>query len=137
MTILDILNQQFNAQVSLQEKRAGVQQLYAPLFHEDGDMMDIYLDIPRDFEANGKKTVRISDHGMTIMRLSYSFEIDTPNTSHIANSPVPADRDEHADADSGSMTLKWSPALASNSAGSRSRGQKVSGARWRTTAKWE
>ena len=42
------------------------------------------------------------------------FEIDTPNTSRIANSPLPADRDEHADADSGSLILKWSPALASN-----------------------
>lgn len=83
MTILDILNQQFNAQVSLQEKRPGIQQLYAPLFHEDGDMMDIYLDIPRDFEGNGTKTIRISDHGMTIMRLSYSFEIDTPNKERI------------------------------------------------------
>jgi hypothetical protein len=85
MTVLDILNQQFNAQVSLQEKRPGVQQLYAPLFHEDGDMMDIYLDIPRNFEANGKKTIRISDHGMTIMRLSYSFEIDTTNKERIFN----------------------------------------------------
>ena len=83
MTILDILNQQFSAQVSLYEKRPGVQQLYAPLFHEDGDMIDIYLDIARDFEANGKKPIRISDHGMTIMRLSYSFEIDTPNKERI------------------------------------------------------
>ncbi|MEY4917513.1 MAG: hypothetical protein RL616_1426 [Verrucomicrobiota bacterium] len=42
------------------------------------------------------------------------FEIDTPNTARIANSPSPFDRDEHADADTGSLTLKWSPALASN-----------------------
>jgi hypothetical protein len=83
MTILDILNQQFRAQIALREKRPGVQQLFAPLFHEDGDMMDIFLDIPRDFQANGSKTVRISDHGMTVMRISYSFEIDTPNKERI------------------------------------------------------
>ncbi len=42
------------------------------------------------------------------------FEIDTPNTSRIANSPSPADLDEHANADSGGLILQWSPALASN-----------------------
>lgn len=83
MTLLDILNQQFSAQIALNEKRPGVQQLFAPLFHEDGDMMDIFLDVPRDFQANGSKTVRISDHGMTIMRISYSFEIDSPNKERI------------------------------------------------------
>jgi hypothetical protein len=83
MKVLDILNEQFNSQVRLQEKRPGVQQLYAPLYHEDGDMMDIFLDIPRNFEANGTQTIRISDHGLTVMRLSYSFEIDTPNKERI------------------------------------------------------
>lgn len=39
------------------------------------------------------------------------FEIDTPNSTRIASSPVPADGDEHADADAGSLTLRWSPAL--------------------------
>ncbi len=42
------------------------------------------------------------------------FEIDTPNSAHIANSPVPVSGDEHVDADSGSLALVWSPALASN-----------------------
>jgi hypothetical protein len=83
MNILDLLDKQFNSHVHLQEKRPGVQQLYAPLFHEDGDMMDIFLDIPKSFETNGEKTIRISDHGLTIMRLSYSYEIDTPNKERI------------------------------------------------------
>jgi hypothetical protein len=48
MSILDILNQQFSAHIALYEKRPGIQQLFAPLFHEDGDMMDIFLDVPRD-----------------------------------------------------------------------------------------
>ena len=60
MTILDILNQQFSAQVSLHEKRPGIQQLYAPLFHEDGDMIDIYLDIARDFEGKRDKRPSVS-----------------------------------------------------------------------------
>ena len=40
------------------------------------------------------------------------FEIDTPNSTRIANTPSPADADEHVDADAGSATLSWSPALA-------------------------
>lgn len=42
------------------------------------------------------------------------FEIDTPNSLRTANSPSPADGDEHVDADAGSVSLIWSPALASN-----------------------
>jgi hypothetical protein len=44
------------------------------------------------------------------------FEIDTPNSTRIANTPSPADADEHVDADAGSATLAWAPALAGNAA---------------------
>lgn len=44
------------------------------------------------------------------------FEIDTPNSVRIAHTPSPADADEHVDADSGSVTLSWSPALAGGTA---------------------
>jgi hypothetical protein len=40
------------------------------------------------------------------------FEIDTPNSTRIANTPSPADGDEHVNADSGGATLSWSPATA-------------------------
>ncbi|MES2438775.1 MAG: T9SS C-terminal target domain-containing protein [Verrucomicrobiota bacterium] len=40
------------------------------------------------------------------------FEIDTPNSTRIANSPSPADADEHVNADTGSTTLSWAPATA-------------------------
>ena len=59
------------------EKRPGIQQLIAPLFYEDGDMMSIYLDQPE----NG--LVRICDHGMSLMRLSYLFDIETDNKRKI------------------------------------------------------
>ena len=35
------------------------------------------------------------------------FEIDTPNSTRIAQSPLPADGDEHVDADAGAVTLGW------------------------------
>lgn len=79
MTVLDDLRNQFNGHMTFKEKRPGILQVFAPLFHEDGDMIDIFLDLP----SNGSPTVRISDHGLTLMRLSYSFDIDTPNKKRI------------------------------------------------------
>jgi len=40
------------------------------------------------------------------------FEIDTPNSTRIANTPVPADADEHVDADALSVALSWAAATA-------------------------
>jgi hypothetical protein len=79
MDYLDLLQSQFNHRVSLREKRPGIVQLVAPLYHEDGDMVDIFLDLPK----NGQDKIRVSDYGMTLMRLSYSFELDTPNKERI------------------------------------------------------
>lgn len=38
------------------------------------------------------------------------FEIDTPNSARQARGPLPADTDEHVDADQGTVTLSWTPA---------------------------
>lgn len=78
MTYLDMLKEQFDNQVAFSERRPGVMQLIAPLYHEDGDMIDIFL---RPVE--GSDTVRVFDYGMTLMRLSYSFDLDTPNKERI------------------------------------------------------
>jgi hypothetical protein len=86
MNAVEILREQFNSHVAVREKRPGVLQLVAPLFHEDGDMMDIFLDAPEngaDGLANPTQKLRVSDHGLTLMRLSYTFEIDTPNKEKI------------------------------------------------------
>ena len=83
MNPVEILREQFNSHVGVREKRPGILQLLAPLFHEDGDMMDIFLDLPNNGRIDESERVRISDHGLTLMRLSYSFEIDTPNKERI------------------------------------------------------
>ena len=83
MNPLDLLREQFNGHVLFKEKRPGIQQLYAPLFHEDGDMMSIFLDLPKDASIEPQQPIRISDHGLTRMRLSYSFDIDTENKERI------------------------------------------------------
>ena len=74
---IDALKSQFNDRVSIREKRPGIMQVVAPLYHEDGDIVDIYL----EQASNG--TIRINDFGMSIMRLSYSFELDSENKEKI------------------------------------------------------
>ena len=81
MKFIESLSEQFQTNINIKEKRPGIFQLYAPLFHEDGDMMEIYLE-PRN---DGSGLVRVCDYGMTIQRLSYSFNLDTPNKEKIFN----------------------------------------------------
>ena len=83
MNAVEILREQFNSHVAVREKRPGVLQLVAPLFHEDGDMMDIFLDVPKNGAPSPQGRIRVSDHGLTLMRLSYTFEIDTHNKQKI------------------------------------------------------
>lgn len=78
---LNPLKAQFNDRVRLQTKRPGITQLLAPLYHEDGDMVDIFL----EESPEGPDRIRVCDHGMTLMRLSYAYEIDTPTKEKIFN----------------------------------------------------
>lgn len=79
MDFLENLKSELNHHVAFREKRPGVVQVLAPLFHEDGDMVDIFLDLPKP----PSDSIRISDHGMTLMRLSYSYDVDTPSKQRI------------------------------------------------------
>jgi len=54
----------------------GSYQVIAPFFHEDGDILDIFL---REHEDR----LQICDFGTTLMRLSYSFDINTENKNNI------------------------------------------------------
>lgn len=64
------------------ERRPGKYQLILPMCHEDGDMVDVYLqDSPK-----GENHVRICDFGMAVMRLSYTYEINTPSRKGIFDS---------------------------------------------------
>ena len=77
MNYIDKLSDGFNNHVAVREKRPGVLKLIVPIFHEDGDMVDIFLE-----ELNDGR-VRVSDRGLSLMRLSYSFDIDTDNKNRI------------------------------------------------------
>ena len=77
-----LLNQTIAGSFDFYERRSGDYQLIVPLFHEDGDMIDIYLqDSPE-----GEGYVRICDFGLAQMRLSYTYEVNTPSRQQIFDS---------------------------------------------------
>jgi hypothetical protein len=75
--IVDHIKSEFNNKVSIRKKRPGVYQLLLPIFHEDGDMIDLFI-TPKE---NGQ--LILSDYGLTLQRLSYSYDIDTENKERI------------------------------------------------------
>jgi hypothetical protein len=93
MMMLDALFREFNGHVAFRERRPGVLQVLAPLFHEDGDMVDIFLDEP----VNGSGKVRIGDHGLTLMRLTYTYDLDTENKQRIFNRILSENRIQEQD----------------------------------------
>lgn len=79
---IDSLRDQAKTSFDFYERRPGVYQLIVPIVYEDGDMVDIYLqDSPQ-----GGSYVRICDFGMAIMRLSCTYEIDSPSRQKIFDS---------------------------------------------------
>jgi len=101
MNYLDLLRAQFNNRVDFREKRPGVLQLIVPLYHEDGDMIDIFIET-----LNGNGIVRVSDYGMTLMRLSYSFDLDTPNKERIFSRII---SENQVNEDNGKLYLDTKP----------------------------
>ncbi len=64
------------------ERRSNIYQLVVPIFHEDGDVVDVYL----EDSPLGNGDIRICDFGLTLMRLSYTFEISTSTRRQILDS---------------------------------------------------
>ena len=79
--ILNSLNKNKKS-FSIYERRQGQYQLIAPILHEDGDMVDIYL----QESPKGKEYVRVCDFGMALQRLSYNYEINTSSRKKTFNS---------------------------------------------------
>ena len=77
--ILKKLQEGFNQRVRFINKRPNIWQLIIPVYYEDGDMIEIFLEIINK-EAG---LIRICDYGMTLMRLSYSYELNTANKEKI------------------------------------------------------
>ena len=68
------LGSRMSAGFDFYERRPGDYQLITPICHEDGDMVDIYLQP----SPKGEGYIRLCDFGLTLMRLSYTYDISTP-----------------------------------------------------------
>lgn len=77
---LEILKKNFG-QIDFREKRPGLYKVLLPFFYEDGDMYDVFIE-----EAGDK--IRISDHGLTLMKLSYTFDFDTEHKKEVLNALI-------------------------------------------------
>ena len=76
-----LLKEQFGRQIALEEVSRNVYRVYAPFFHEDGDMYSIYLD-------DEENRILIRDFGNTLLRVSYTFDFDTPKKREILQNLV-------------------------------------------------
>ena len=82
--VIELLQRRGTDSFDLYERRPGNFQLIAPIMHEDGDMVEVYLqDSPK-----GDGYVRVCDFGLTLMRLSYSFDVSTPTRQRIFESII-------------------------------------------------
>lgn len=80
--ISDVLKSSFYNQFNLKEKRTDLYQIFVPLYYPDGDMFDIFLKILPNNQ------LLLTDCSLTLMRLSYTFEIDSPNNQTLLNRTV-------------------------------------------------
>ena len=60
-------------------RRKNLFQIVIPIFYEDGDMVDVYLEV----SPENKDKLKITDCGMTLMRLSCTYEINSPAREEI------------------------------------------------------
>ena len=81
-SVRESLNHILTSGFDLYERRPDNHQLILPIHHEDGDMVEIYL----EDSPMGEKYVRICDYGLTLMRLSYTYEISSPTRQQIFDS---------------------------------------------------
>ncbi len=80
--LTETLQERVSSPVRYYERRQGNYQIIFPIFHEDGDMVDIYF----QESPSGSEYVRICDFGMALMRLSYTYDITTEARGRIFDS---------------------------------------------------
>lgn len=90
MEILNSLQQNMGKNITLEPAGDKVQRLYAPFFHEDGDMFSIYIE-----ETDNGYLIR--DYGNTLMRVSYTFDVNSDRKKKVLNSIIASNNGEYDD----------------------------------------
>jgi len=84
--LIQILTNDFNRNISIRKKRPDIYQILLPIYHEDGDMIDLFI---KHIDDNN---YILSDFGLTLQRLAYSYDIDTPNKESILQKIISENR---------------------------------------------
>ncbi|MCA9750414.1 MAG: DUF1828 domain-containing protein, partial [Romboutsia sp.] len=71
--IANLIKEGFNREFEIKQKRPNLFQIYIPYYYPDGDMIEIFI------KKDEKDNYVIQDLGMTLMRLSYDFNINSKN----------------------------------------------------------
>ena len=74
------ISEGFHKNIFLKEKRPNLYQVFLPFYYPDGDMIEIFLEV----SANNNIII-IQDMGMTLMRLSYNFDLNSKNKKKVFN----------------------------------------------------
>ncbi|MBR2215217.1 MAG: DUF1828 domain-containing protein [Selenomonadaceae bacterium] len=99
--IKSLLQNSFGNHFNIEQKRNHLYQIFVPIFYDDGDMMDIFI------QDTGNE-LRVCDCGMTLMRLSYTFGISTEHRKKLLADILNADG---AIMDNGNICIPSSPEL--------------------------
>ncbi|MBF0377120.1 MAG: DUF1828 domain-containing protein [Desulfamplus sp.] len=81
-SLLNIIKDNFNGKIDIYKRREGITQLILPIFYEDGDMVDIFI---KNNCPDSENRMQILDYGMTLMKLSYTYDINSPSKERILN----------------------------------------------------
>jgi domain of unknown function DUF1828 len=101
-TLQMLLKDSFHKDFSLEKRRNDIFQLFVPIYHEDGDMMDIFI------RQSDDGSLVVCDYGATLMRLSYTCEINTPHREKLLMQII---TENGAQFDNGNIFIKSSPKL--------------------------
>jgi len=63
------LQSYFSSSLPIIEKRPNLYQIVAPFFHEDGDLLEVFI------EPIANNRFRFCDYGLTLMHLSYNIKL--------------------------------------------------------------
>lgn len=88
MVNFDKLQTQLLSTFAITKKRENLFKVILPFFYEDGDMYDIFIEA----SPVNNSFFRISDYGLTLMKLSYNFEIDTPHKQNVLENIISQNR---------------------------------------------
>lgn len=83
MNIEQSIIEQFGKNVYLEPLDKYTYRLYLPVFHEDEDMLSIYI----SKDTNSSEFI-VHDYGNTLLRLSYSFNLDSDHKNEILNNII-------------------------------------------------